>query len=165
MIYNENNWIIIWMSRKPEFRMSGATSGVKMDRLESSDQPNNGDNLQDDERKRNPSNAVNDKVGSCVCMSVCVKCIHGVGRDTCIGTRASSSSTFKHIMTWHGVSSKLNLAGYGRCPKLSHRNEWYSPLRSLDLYWYNVRDYLVSNTTQISPLFLIFKLKGGANYL
>ena len=50
--------------------MSGATSGVKMDRLESSDQPNNGDNLQDDERKRNPSNAVNDKVGSCVCMSV-----------------------------------------------------------------------------------------------
>ena len=56
--------------------MSGATSGVKMDRLESSDQPNNGDNLQDDERKRNPSNAVNDKVGSCVCMSVCVKCIH-----------------------------------------------------------------------------------------
>ncbi len=61
------------MSRKTEFRMSGATSGMKMDRLESSEQPNNGDNLQDDERKRNPSNAVNDKVGPlCVCVCVCI---------------------------------------------------------------------------------------------
>ena len=42
--------------------MSGASSGVKMDRLESSEQQNNADNLLDDERKRNPSN-VNDKVG------------------------------------------------------------------------------------------------------
>jgi len=40
--------------------MSGASSGVKMDRLESSEQQNNADNLLDDERKRNPSN-VNDK--------------------------------------------------------------------------------------------------------
>ncbi len=78
-------------------------------------------------------------------------------RHFCIAARASSSSTFKHfsVLTRYLMRAPqhyLTLAEFGRCPKLSHRNEWHS------LDELGIRVVLISctwllsiQTTQLSP--------------
>ncbi len=55
----------------------------------------------------------------------------------CVAARASSSLALKHFwgLTCYLMKAPhhyLTLAKFGRCPKLSHRNEWRSLYRSLD---------------------------------